>query len=1512
MVRDKRRRALGSRSAIALCALLAGAALTAPAASATSSAAAGHGPLPIYLDTRYSFSARAADLVSRMTLPEKVAQLSTNSAPAIPRLGVQQYTYWSEGQHGVNTLGANQDNGGNGGPPRATSFPTNFASTMSWDPNLVYRETSAISDEVRGFLDKSLFAAGQNNLGPSAGDYGSLTFWAPTVNLDRDPRWGRTDEAFGEDPFLVGQMAGAFVDGYEGNTPDGRSQTGYLKVASTAKHYALNNVEDNRTGISSNVSDTDLRDYYTKQFSSLIQDAHVSGLMTSYNAINGTPSVADTYTLDQIAQRTYGFGGYVTSDCGAIGTTYQTFPGGHNWAPTGWTTDGKGANGTWTNTVTGTTVPAPAGGQAYALRAGTDLNCAGGENTLANIQAAIAAGVLSENVIDNDLVHLFTVRMCTGEFDPPSKVPYTSITKAAIQAPAHQALATQVADNSLVLLKNDNVPGANAPLLPLSAAKTNKIVIVGDLAGKVSLGLYSGVPTLQVDAVQGITSAIQAANPGAQVVFDDCGTSTTATSAAACSAPTISDVASADAVIVFAGTDQKVADEGKDRTTLAMPGNYNSLIDQVAAAGNPRMVLAIQSDGPVTIGAEQGKFPAIVFSGYNGESQGTALADVLFGKQNPSGHLDFTWYADDAQLPDMSNYALTPAQTGGLGRTYQYFTGAPTYPFGYGLSYSNFTYSAVQANRATDANGTVHVAFTVTNTGTVAGATVAQLYAAAQFTPTGATLPAKQLVGFRKTRVLAPGQSQHITLEVRAADLAVWDAAASKSVIQDGTYAFQVAASSSDVRASANVTISGALAPRVQTVTVQPDQSTLQVGQSVDLTGKNPWIADDTTGVGSQPQGRDMSVTADSIVQAANNDGSFADLTRTPVLYTSSNPLVATVSAAGKLTAVGDGVATISATVAGVTGSTPIVVGHQVTVSAPALAQAGQAVTVTTTFTNTDSATVAHTAYNVAMNLDLPTGWTATPTTPATFASVAPGAKVTTTWSLSIPAGAAGTQTLDADATVGAAHDSTAWTTLSVPYASLTAAFNNAAVSTDANRCCANLDGAGASFSQQALAAAGVTPGSPLVHDTLTFAWPNAQAGQPDNVVAAGQTIEVSGSGSTLGFLGTSAWGPVTGTGTITYTDGSTQPFTLGFGDWANGTPPTGGDVAIRTAYGNQPGNATTWQATIDYFPVTLDPSKTVKWITLPQGNAQPQPGTPPMHIFAVSIKSDNLSITAPPAISPGASGTVTTTLANPSSSDLSDVALALSLPAGWSAANTSPDTFATVAAGSTVSTTWTVSVPAAQPPGPAVIGVVETVGGAQAGLSGAAAQVPYPTLSAGFNNTSITDDANHTPSDLNGGLDGGGNSFSAQALTAAGLAPGASFAFNGVTFTWPDAAAGTPDNIEADGRAFTITGAGTTLAFLGATANGAGSGTGTITYTDGSTQPFTLGFGDWASTSPFPGSQVAVTSDYGNFQGGGTTPWKASVFYDAVTLAAGKTVASVTLPGVTSSALHVFAAAIG
>lgn len=894
---------------------------------------------PVYLNNQYSFRERAADLVSQMTLEEEVLQLHTNFAPAIPRLGVHQYFYWSEGQHGVNTMfgdlhyGQGENHQRYAPGPRATSFPVNFATAMSWDPQLIYKETQAISDEARGFLDKSLFDKGQNNLGESRDDYGNLTFWAPTVNLDRDPRWGRTDEAFGEDPYLASHMEAAFVDGYQGQTMDGKSETGYLKVAATAKHYALNNIENNRQGISSEATDEAIRDYYTAPFKYLIEHANVAGLMTSYNAINGTPAVANTYIVNELAQRTYGFNGYITSDCDAVGTTYNNFPIGHAWAAPGWRTDRQGRKAMWTNKTTGDTVSGAAGGQAYAVRAGTCLNCTGTEYTLENIQDAIKAGILSKDVIDRALTKIFTIRMETGEFDPPDMVPYTKITKEVIQSPAHQQLAEEVAENTLVLLKNDALQGTNTKLLPMNVSKIKKIVIVGDLAAKVTLGGYSGDPDLKVDAVQGITTAMKAANPKATVIFDSTGTSTTATEPANLSTKTKEDIKGADLVIVFVGTDEAISREGLDRASLAMPGNFESMIYQVAALGNPNMVLAIQSIGPVEINYIQHYFPAIVFSSYNGESQGTALANVLLGKKNPSGHLDFTWYVNDRQLPSKSNYYLTPRETDFLGRTYMYFSGSrvgnfrhftivpPTYPFGYGLSYSQFKISNMEVSaKQISPDDKVTVSFDISNTGNVAGETVAQLYVAPPKI-SGQELPIKKLEGFQKTNDIQPGQSQHISLIVNAADLAFWNEKELKSVVYNGIYEFQLGYNSSEIADTAKVNIQGELTPVITHVTVQPEQLIYKVGDNIDLKGKNKWIKSDVN-----PDREEPHAIADNIIEAVNNDGSFVNLANTPIKYTSNHPMVASVNDKGVVKMLAPGVATITATIKDMSGSTVILV----------------------------------------------------------------------------------------------------------------------------------------------------------------------------------------------------------------------------------------------------------------------------------------------------------------------------------------------------------------------------------------------------------------------------------------------------------------------------------------------------------------------------------------------------------------------------------------------------------
>jgi beta-glucosidase len=1511
--RSPRRSALAATAcAIALTLTFSGAAQASSATAGASSAQAtppacpdGTGRTPLYRDTSYTFAERAADLVSCMTLAEKVAQLHTNSAPAIPRLGVQQYTYWSEGQHGINTLGANTNAGNTSGGVHATSFPTNFAATMTWDPALTYAETTAISDEARGFLDPSLWGTGQNNLGPSAADYGSLTYWAPNVNMDRDPRWGRADEAFGEDPYLVGQMAGAFVEGYQGETMNGTPMTPYLKVASTAKHYALNNNENNRNADSSNTTDANIRDYYTKQFQSLIQNAHVSGVMTSYNAVNGTPQPANTYTVNELLQRTYGFDGYTTSDCGAVGDIYST--GAHDWAPPGWTTDGT----TWTNTTTWATVPAAAGAQAYALRAGTNLNCTGAEDTTQNIEAAIKAGLLSEGVIDNALVQLFTLRMQTGEFDPPSKVAYTKITKSVIQSPAHQALATKIAANDLVLLKNDNVTGTASPLLPADPAKLNNVVIVGNLANTVTLGGYSGDPALQVNAVQGITTAVKAANPGATVTYDSCGTSTTATAPASCSAATQAAIKTADLVIVFVGTDETTASEGNDRTTLDMPGNYNSLISQVSALGNPRTAMVIQSDGPVDITSTQGDFPAIVFSAYNGESQGTALAQVIFGQHDPTGHLDFTWYANDSQLPPIKNYGLTPSQTGGLGRTYMYFTGTPAYPLGYGLSYTRFTYSHITVGPPTaSADGTVHVGFDVTNTGTVAGATVAQLYVAPQMTVPGTELPQQQLAGFQRTAVLAPGHLQHINLSVQVASLSQWDEQTLKQVVYDGPYQFRVGPDSATVAGSGTVTVHGAITPQVQYVTVEPDNVIFTPGQTLDLTGTNPWIAPDTNASLEQTH-----ASADNIVEAVDNNQSFVDLSRARVSYASSDPGVATVSAAGKVTAVGHGVATISVTVNGVTGTTPIVVQQPFTLSAQPVAAAGSTITATSAIPDKGSQPLT----NVSVTLTVPSGWTATATSPSTFATVQPGQTAQTTWQVQVDAGASsGGYEIDANAgftDTNGSGSTTATTTVSLPFSSLPAAFNNTAISDDSNTSAGNIDGGGLSYSAQALAAAGLTPGAAITHDGITFTWPSAAAGTADNVVATGQTIALQGAGTSLGFLGTGDYGTASGAGTIYYTDGTTQQYSLAFSDWWANSAQPGGDILASASYINNPSGKQNQNVSIYFASVPLQAGKTVKYVTLPDVGAAVQ-GSTAMHIFAAGFGCCSFSAQGPVFVTPGQTASVSTDLTNAGDTAVTNAAESLTVPSGWTATASGATSAGSLGAGQSLPVTWSVAVPASAACGAYRLHATATLTNA----SGAALSVPRdvavnivcPSVSAAFDNVAITADS----SPGGGNFDGGGQSYSADALAAAGVTPGSTVTVGSVKLTWPSAAAGTADNVLAEGQTINLSGSGSSLVFLGAGDYGTATGTGTITYTDGTTQSFGLSFADWYNNTPQAGGTLVATSHINNSAGPQTH--LVGAYSATVQLQAGKTVASVTLPVISygvatgTTAMHIFAMGVG
>lgn len=922
--------------------------LSASLAAAMTIPAAAQAAEPAYRDTRLPAAERAADLVSRMTPQEKAQQLSTTNAPAIPRLGVAEYAYWSEAQHGISAFyGGYAGDPSRFTTPRATSFPTNLAASMTWNPELMRRETAAISDEVRGVLDKSLFGKAENNIGNSVTNPGNLVYWAPTVNIARDPRWGRTDEAFGEDPFLVGTMGGAWVNGFQGQDAHGRPEDRYLKAIATEKHFALNNNEKDRMASSSDTDETAIREYFTPQFRRIVEDAHVAGLMSSYNAVNGTPTAANNLLMNVLLRKTWGFDGYTTSDCAAIGALYRNPQvdrsaiallspalniSGHDWAPPGFTTDHADMLARWTDTRTGKAVGAPAGAEAFALRAGTTLNCVGAgsddaegiwdllrpfmgtENDNARIAEAMQAGVLSQDVVDRGLIRVFTQRFRVGEFDPRDGQRYTKLGKEQIEAPAHRALAQAVAEQAVTLLQNDPPTGGSAPLLPVDPAATKKVVVLGDQAGKVFLGGYSGNPSERVPLREGITRIV----PGATVVYDAAGSSSTATGAPTIGAAAKAAIPGADLVVVMVGTDAATNQEGSDRASIAMPGNYGRLIDEVAALGNPRIALVVQSAGPVDLTAARTKVAAIAYSAANGQRQGVAMANVLFGVTNPSGHLSFTWYRDDAQLPPMLDYDITPSATGGLGRTYQYFTGTPLYPFGHGLSYTSFRYAKVRLDRGVaHPGGAVRVRFRVTNTGKVPGATVAQLYATSP-PVAGRDVPRRRLVGFRRTRELAPGETQRLVIKVPLTDtLRLWDPAGRRSFVPAGRWRLTLGRSATEPVRTLRLRITGRIPRVVRRLVLEPLRPVMRRGETQDLMGTNPMYR------GLAPA---LADPGDRVLTAVRADDSFATLRARDVAFTSNSPTVATVDRRGVLTAVGPGVATITAVVDGVRASAPVVV----------------------------------------------------------------------------------------------------------------------------------------------------------------------------------------------------------------------------------------------------------------------------------------------------------------------------------------------------------------------------------------------------------------------------------------------------------------------------------------------------------------------------------------------------------------------------------------------------------
>jgi beta-glucosidase len=671
---------------------------------------------PVFLDTSRTFEERAENLVSRMTLQEKVSQM-VHDAPEIERLGIPAYNWWNECLHGVARAGI------------ATVFPQAIGMAATWDTPLVKRMAEATSDEARA-KHHEFARQGDRRI------YKGLTFWTPNINIIRDPRWGRGQETYGEDPFLTSRMGVALVEGLQGDDQK------YLKVAATAKHYAVHSgPEAERHHFDAVVSPRDLRETYLPAFEALVREAKVEAVMGAYNRTNGEPCCASQTLLADILRDEWDFDGHVVSDCWAIRDIWEH----HKVAAS------------------------PEEGVSMAVRAGCDLNC--GEAYL-YLLGAVEQGLVDERTIDQSVTRLMLTRMRLGMFDPPERVKYARIPYSVNDSEEHRALALQVALESMVLLKNAD------STLPLRGGL--RIAVIGPNAddSEVLLGNYSGTLSRSVTPLAGFRAA--AARFGSTVTYSKgCALmdSDEGGFEAAVAAARDSDV-----VVACVGISQAVEGEEDprrgwaDRPDIDLPAVQEALLRALAATGKPLIVVLLNGSALAINWAAQ-HADAIVEAWYPGEEGGTAIGQVLFGEYNPAGRLPVTFYTGTEQLPPFENYAM-------LGRTYRFFDGQPLYPFGHGLSYTTFSYSSLEVTPRVGAGQAVNATVRVRNTGLVAGDEVVQVY----LTDDQSTYPVPQrsLVGFERVH-LSPGEARRVGFTIGWRQLAVYDDEGTP-VVEPGTY----------------------------------------------------------------------------------------------------------------------------------------------------------------------------------------------------------------------------------------------------------------------------------------------------------------------------------------------------------------------------------------------------------------------------------------------------------------------------------------------------------------------------------------------------------------------------------------------------------------------------------------------------------------------------------------------------------------------------------------------------
>ncbi|PKB16402.1 glycoside hydrolase family 3 N-terminal domain-containing protein [Flavobacterium sp. 5] len=662
-----------------------------------------------FQNSSLSIEERIKDLISRLTLEEKVNQMMNNTS-AIERLGILPYSYWNEALHGV------------GRSSVATVFPQAIGLGATFDSDLAYRVSSAISDEARALYNTSK-AKGYFK------QYGGLTFWTPNINIFRDPRWGRGQETYGEDPFLTASIGVSFVKGLQGDNPN------YLKTAACAKHFAVHSgPEKLRHEFNAVASPKDLEETYLPAFHALV-DVKVEAVMCAYNSTNGAPCCSNNYLITDVLRKKWNFKGHVLSDCGALQDLY--------------TPKEKNGHGV---------VQTEAEAAALALKSGVSLDCG---NTYEALPEAIRKGLITEKEIDNQLAVLLHTRFKLGLFDPIGSNPYDAISLDVVGSKEHRALAKEVAEKSIVLLKNNGV-------LPLKK-DLSKYFVTGPNAANIDvlLGNYYGISSDMVTVLEGIAHKVSEASQlhyqmGA--MFNQTGINPIDWASG--------NAGQSDVTIAVIGISGLI--EGEEGESLASPTagdrlDYNipqSQIDYLRklrkiankdANGGKPIVTVVTGGSPMNLAEIQELSDAVLLVWYPGEEGGNAIADILFGDRSPSGKLPITFPKSYDQLPDYVNYSMK-------GRTYKYMNVEPLYPFGFGLSYADFKYTNLQVSSKKIAkNQSLSVTVDVTNSGKIQSDEVVQLYVSDLIA--SVEVPNFQLSGIKRIHLNA-GETQKITFEL--------------------------------------------------------------------------------------------------------------------------------------------------------------------------------------------------------------------------------------------------------------------------------------------------------------------------------------------------------------------------------------------------------------------------------------------------------------------------------------------------------------------------------------------------------------------------------------------------------------------------------------------------------------------------------------------------------------------------------------------------------------------------